>query len=272
MSTVIAAVIPSQNEILTIPKVLNSLKQVPVDIIIPVINGTTDGSLEFIRKLKGEQLYPVCFPEPLGIDVPRAIGAKIARDLKAFMVIFIDGDMSGDIGQNIKQLVESVLEDRLDLALTDCYPHSHPRYISPLAAKVLEFRKNLNIELSLGHLGTASPSHGPHAISRRLLELTPVEYFALPPTLLVIAVQKDLKIGIGTSVAHSALGSQLKTSLHSSLIADTIVGDCIEASQLFKGLTRHRCRENNKYIGYHSTRRWDLLAKFLEHRIKTDCN
>lgn len=267
----IAAVIPARNEALTLTKVIESLSLVPVDIIIPVLNGTTDESLDIIRELKGNQVYPVCFPEPLGFDVPRAIGAKVALDLKAQTVVFIDGDMSGDIWLNIRQLVEGVTQKGLDLALTDCYPDSQTRNISPLATEVLDVRRGLNIELSLSHIKAATPSHGPHAISRNLLEQTPLELFAVPPTLLANAAQKGLKVGIGTSVPHSALGSPLKDSIHSNLIADTIIGDSMEALNLFKKLPRYRCWKNKKYIGYNCFRRWDLLRKFLDDKINTNC-
>lgn len=272
MSTVITAIIPAKNEVRHISKVISSLSRVPVDAIFPVINGTTDGSIEAVKEMKDIPVHPVCFSDSLGIDVPRAVGARMALKINSSITLFVDGDMSGDIGPNIGQLIDSIDDEGMDLALTNCYPDAELQTISPLARHILKVREELNRQLHLPHIGAASPSHGPHAISRKLLEMITPEFFAIPPILLAIAAQNNLKVGIGTAIPHSALGSPQKDSVHSNLIAETIIGDCAEALQLFRGKPRHRYWGQKKYTGYHSFRRWDLLKQFLYGESQTDCN
>lgn len=259
----ITAIVPVKNEMHHVSKVLTSLRHVPVDSIIPVINGTTDASIKSINEFKDIPVYPVYFSKPLGIDIPRAAGARVALQLNASVSVFVDGDMSGDIGKNILQLVNSIKIEGLDLSLTNCYPDIKTRNISPLAMYILQVREELNQNLHLAYIGTASPSHGPHAISRRFLEMVSLEFLAIPPTLLAFAAKNKLKVGIGTAIPHSALGSPLRDQKHSNLIAETIIGDCAEALQLFKEKPRHRYWGQKKYTGYHCFRRWDLLKQFL---------
>lgn len=267
----ITAIVPVKNEMHRILKVFASLKSVPVDAIIPVINGTTDDSIVSINTFKDVPVYPVCFPESLGIDIPRAVGAWLALEFNTSISVFCDGDMSGNIGENLLQLINGVKNDGLDLCLTDCYPNSDSQKISPLAMQILHVRKQLNQNLLIPHIGIASPSHGPHAVSGKLLKTVPVQFFAIPPTLLAFAAKNNLQVGIGTSIPHWALGSPLKSQAHSDLISETIIGDCAEALQLFKEKPRHRYWDRKKYVGYHPLRRWDLLKQFIKGQLKTDC-
>lgn len=264
----ITAIIPVKNEMYHIPKVMMTLLKTPVDIIIPIINGTIDDSIKSIHTFKETPVYPVFFSDSLGIDIPRAAGAWIALQIKTTIVLFIDGDMSGDISENIIQLINSIHHLKFDLALTNCYPRLDTGIISPLAMYVLHVRKELNKKLHLPSIQTASPSHGPHAISRKFLEIVPLELFAIPPTLLALAAKNEMRVGIGTTIPHSQLGSPLKGQIHSDLIAETIIGDCAEALQLFHEKPRHRYWNFKKYIGYHQQRRWDLLKEFIHHRFE----
>lgn len=263
----ITAVIPVRNEAKSIGKVINCLSSASVDIIIPVINGTTDDSLQIIKQIDGGNIFYCYFTEPLGYDIPRAIGATVALKLNSSLSIFIDGDMSGNIKHNIDELIISINKKKLDLALTDCYPNYKPEDISPLAKQILEVRKTLNQQLLLQHIGTASPSHGPHALSGKFLKMMPLHLFAIPPALLAIASKNNLKVGIGTSIPHSVLGSPLKDSTHSTMISETIIGDCAEALQIYLNQPRHRIWNKIEYTGYNQFRRWDILKQFITKKM-----
>jgi len=264
----LAAVVPTRNEEKRIIKAIDTLLATPVDLIIPVINGSTDSSPHYVRQIKSPRVSPLYFTEPLGIDVPRAVGAKIACDKGAAAVLFLDGDMVGDISKNLCELLESVNSRHFDMSLTDCYPDDGKASLSILASHLLEERRRLNKEIGLEEeIGAASPSHGPHAVSRRFLNSVPLRELAIPPASLALAAKNNLRINIGTTVGHKYLGSPEKNENHSRLITETIIGDCIEASCAFKNKKRSRIRGGIEYIGYHRERRWDLLRNYLREKL-----
>ena len=256
------AVIPVFNEEKRLKKALLNATAACPDLIIPVFNGCTDNSLLVVKEIKTAAIYPLIFHEPLGIDVPRAAGAKAALDFGASAVLFLDGDMEGDIGKNLRELVHSVTRRGMDMALTDCYPQN--RVTSPLARKVIEARLYLNRTIGLEKtLGAASPSHGPHAVSRRFLTTVPLRELAIPPVSLALAAVHGLAISAGTCIPHHKLGSPSKDPAHAAKIAETIIGDCLEAVCAYRGKTRTRIHQEMYYDGYHSARRLDLLEQFL---------
>ncbi|MCL6634385.1 MAG: glycosyltransferase [Peptococcaceae bacterium] len=260
----LAAVVPVRNEEKRLKKTIGTLLEVPCDLVVPVINGSSDGSYETVRRIQSKRLFPLYFKEALGFDVPRAVGAKAALDRGASAVLFLDGDMDGDITVNLQELIARVTAGGADMALTDCYPGRHRADLSPLASRVLAVRRRLNREMGLDQaIGAASPSHGPHAVSRRLLLAVPLRELAIPPVSLALAAKNGLSVCVGTSVPHKALGSPEKDHSHSQLIAETIIGDCLEAVRVYRGEKRSRRWGPLEYDGYHSRRRWDLLDEFL---------
>lgn len=261
----LAAVVPVQNEEARLKKTLETLLAVSSDLIIPVINGSSDNSYNIVSQLRSSRFLPLCFKEPLGIDVPRAVGAKAALDGGATAVLFLDGDMDGNIAADLKELVSRVISGFADMALTNCYPGEYQAGLSSLASRVLNVRRNLNRETGLEQIiGPALPSHGPHAVSRRLLLSVPLRELAVPPVSLVLAAKSGMNICVGATIPHKALGSPEKDPDHSDLIAETIIGDCLEALCVHRGKARNRSQDSQEYNGYHSRRRWDLLDEFLK--------
>jgi hypothetical protein len=265
MLAVFIAIIPAQNEAKSLGQVIANLPIDHLDCIIPVLNGCTDNSLEVIESINCPLLAPQWYAEPLGIDVPRAAGALEAARLDADGVLFIDGDMFGANKEMLTKLVLAVQNQGLDLALTNCYP-THARYaISPPAACLLKVREKLNRHLQLFHLiGTATPSHGPHAVSSRLLRLVSPADFAIPPLLLARAARAGLSIGVAAETAHLLLGSPLRSAEHTRKITETIIGDCLSALHTKESQIGHRTLDGREYIGYHHDRRWDLIGVRLK--------
>lgn len=256
-----AVVIPAQNEEKSILAVLATVLRLPLTYIIVVINGCTDRTLELIGTIPDPRIHIIHFVEPLGIDIPRAIGALYARFLDAKGVIFVDGDMSGDIFINLQELLAG-LESGMDIALTNCYPYITHR--AKLVNLVLKFRARLNRELDLFKtLGLATPTHGPHALSAQALAVIPAEAIAVPPTTLVWAKKNGLTIRVATSIRHDALHSPRKHRRHARLIAETIIGDCIMGLNLVQDLPPSRSLGKHKLLGYHPERRFDLLAQWV---------
>lgn len=252
-----AVVIPAKNEEKSILATLTTILRLPVRYIILVINGCTDQTFELARSIPDTRLHILYFSDPLGIDIPRAIGALYARHIRAKGLLFVDGDMSGDIYQNLLTLLSSV-ESGVDVALTNCYPYIPHR--QKLANLVLKFRSRLNRELDLfKSLGLATPTHGPHALSQRALHALPLEAIAIPPLTLYWAKKIDLSIKVATSIPHESLHSPRKHRRHARLIAETIIGDCLMGLALIQNEAPTRSIGKHKLIGYHLERRFDLL-------------
>ncbi|MFZ3101583.1 MAG: glycosyltransferase [Desulfitobacteriaceae bacterium] len=266
-----SAVIPAQNEEKSILAVLTNLLRLPLDLIIPVLNGCTDNTLELIRSIPDPRLHIIYFTQPLGIDVPRAFGALYALKLKTDGVIFIDGDMSGNIHENLCDLLNA-LQNEVDVALTNCYPYITHR--AKLVNLVLKFRSLVNKELDLFQtLGLATPTHGPHALSARALMQYPPEALAIPPLTLVYAKNTNLNIKVATSIPHENLRSPRKQRRHARLITETIIGDCVMALALAQGEPLTRTLGKHELLGYHPERRFDLLQQWSEglHNLNNFC-
>ncbi|ATW26487.1 glycosyltransferase family 2 protein [Candidatus Formimonas warabiya] len=258
-----AAVIPAQNEGIRVKQVIKNLFRLPLDFIIPVVNGCRDNTLQACLSLCSAQVYILNFEESLGIDVPRAVGAYYAKKLGAQGVLFVDGDMNGNLSHPLNLLIRSV-KAGTDCALTNCYPYINSRH--PLTKRVLRYREILNRKLEMFHqLGLASPSHGPHAVSRKLLDTLPIEALAVPPVEIALAKLNKLQIEVSAAVSHQHLGSREKSLDHTKMVAHTIIGDCLEAIAVLNGTNRHRTEAGITYEGYHSLRRFDLLEKFCRN-------
>lgn len=258
----IFAVVPAKNEAGRAAAVLRKLAALPIARIIFIANGCRDTTVCEVLRLQIPNLQFVYFREALGIDVPRAVGAKLALNGGCDIALFVDGDMTGAFDNELETLLRTMLKNKLDLGLTDCYPLP-PRHIercNPVFHWRLELNRALHLEKEI-HLAT--PSHGPHAVSRRLLETVPLHELAIPPVALALARKHALKIGIATVIAHHRLGSAVKGPLHSEKIIDTIVGDCIEALAVSQGNPRSRVWQDRQYVGYHAARRFDILDELF---------
>lgn len=263
----LAAVVPARNEEKRIIRTIETLLTTPLDLIIPVLNGNTDNSPDYVRQIDSPRVLPLFFTDPLGIDLPRAVGAQIACNKGADAILFLDGDMEGNISKNLCALLENITLHQFDMSLTDCYPDAGQAKLSGLAACLLEERRQLNRVIGLENkIGAASPAHGPHAVSRRFLNTIPLKELAIPPVSLALAAKNNLRVNIGTTIGHKYLGSPEKDEDHAILIAETIIGDCIEAAAVFENKPRVRSKSGVEYVGYHLERRWDLLERFISEQ------
>jgi len=258
------AVVPAYNEAYSIGTVVKNIFSCPVDLLLLVANGCLDHTCsEALHAAQGKPLKIIHFSQPLGIDVPKAVGALLALRYKPQGVVFVDGDMQGPLQPVIQDLISSVNKG-LDLALTNCYPNSQDP--SDLARQVLQAREHLNRQLGLFEtIGVATPSHGPHAYSGRLLQKIDLRFLAVPPKAMAqAALHLGAAIGLGASIPHYLLGSPARTSWHAERIAETIIGDCQEALQLLS----HTPVPAGIPQGYRTGRRFDILENLLQKMNK----
>lgn len=267
------AVIPAYNEAETIEAVLQNLIPCNFHKIILVANGCNDGTEEIaLRSPLKNQLEILPFPEPLGLDIPRAIGAAYAQRYQPQGLVFLDGDMNGQITGLLLKLLQKIKRG-VDLALTNCYPTL--KQTSDLALKVLEYRKKVNEKLGLfSQIGYASPSHGPHALSAHLLAQIPIKILAIPPLTLAFAAKNNFKIEIAATFSHELLGSQIRSAEHAENIADTIIGDCLEALRYLEGTPLEKILRNphtsDTHAVYRKARRFDILDRFINSVTNTN--
>lgn len=256
-----AAVIPACNEAGRLVRVIKNLWALPLDLFIPVLNGCRDATLAEVLNFTGSRAKIIYFPEALGPDVPRAIGTLYALDQGARGLLYVDGDMVGNFNREAALLLEA-LERNVDLALCNCYPEVKPRH--PLAGAVLYYRGLLNQELGLwSDIGYATPSHGPHAISRRLLLQIPLADLAVPPLTLVHATRTGCNVSVAVTLDHIYLGSRQRLDPHAETMAVTLIGDCIQAIKTARGETPDRSTAGCNYLGYDHARRRDILVRVL---------
>ncbi|MCF6096212.1 glycosyltransferase [Thermovorax subterraneus] len=257
------AVVPAKDEKGRISKVLDTLSKAPVDRILVVLNGSSDGTLQEIKEKNIPTVDLLIFEEPLGYDIPRAVGVFYALKNNADCVIFVDGDMTGDLAPVINKLAESILSKNADLALTLCIPDKIRE--NKIAKRLYYFRKLFNTRLGIYEkINVAIPSHGPCAISRNLMNLADIRDFAVPPVISALAVKKSLSIQAPIAIQSRALGSKERGFFHAKKIADTIIGDIIEAMNYFEGKPRTRTLGSKEYQGFNPLRRFDLLENFIK--------
>lgn len=258
------AVVPAKNEQGRIGKVLTLLQETPIEKIIVVVNGSSDNTMKEVKELRLANIEILYFTPELGIDIPRAIGAYHAYKSGAKCVVFVDGDLIGNISNQVNKLIQAVTSHKIDLALIDCYPNL--AYSSELAEQILLFRSLLNLKLGLyDKIGVATPSHGPHAVSRKLMENIDFRDFAVPPMVLAFAKKQGLSIEVPAKLPQKMLGSKIRNHFHAKKIADTIIGDTLEAINYFNDRPRSRYYLYKEYQGYNPFRRFDILEKFLSN-------
>jgi hypothetical protein len=255
------SVVPAQNEEKTISHVIGNCLSAGATQVLIISNGTTDNTLKIARTYPDERVTAYCVPEPLGIDVPRAIGALIAYRQGADEILFCDGDLSGNLASHLSLLFGSMAWN-YDLSLTNCYPKGLP--YGGMAGRVIRERLDFNRAIGREDLGAALMSHGPSCISRRFLDVLPCQVLAIPPLAQALAVKKGLAVKIGASLDHGLLGSRERHGDHPDKIADLIIGDCILAKSVYSGNMPVRCTGLRPYIGLDNTRRWDLLNYHIE--------
>lgn len=257
VKTVLAVVIPARNEAAHIQSAIRQVLAIRgLGLVIPVLNGCTDLSADMVRRIPDSRIKPLHFSEPLGLDVPRIAGARAALSQGASAVLFVDGDLEGRLQGRLAILVEPVRRGQLDLSLSDCYAGTPIPYRESLARAVYQSRMGLNEALGRPDLGAAMPSHGPVAVSRRLLENLPASSLGVPPLMHAQALRLGLKVGVGAPIPHRNLGSAYRDAQHRRKVAETIIGDCLQATCIAQG----RPADRQGHVGYHGERRFDLLG------------
>ena len=213
-----SVIVPVMNEARTIAAVVREARGVhPRAEVIAVVNGSTDGSAAAAARA-GARV--ISFPEPLGHDVGRAVGARAAS---GDILLFIDGDMV--IRREALAAFVRAIEAGADVALND---YHGPTRTSRVHGVVLA-KHALNAALGRADLGGASMTAVPHALSRRALEAIGADALAVPPLAQAKAAVLGLNIRLAGRVPVGRLNPPRRARERSRSLEPLIVGDHLEA-------------------------------------------
>lgn len=219
MPPVVSVVIPVMNERRHIAGVIREAFNVhPATEVIIVANGSTDGSAEIARRMGAKVLD---YPQPLGHDVGRAIGAAHAQ---GEVCLFLDGDMIVPSAQ-LKPFVQAVLHGGVDVALND---YSGPTDKIQVHSVVLA-KHALNTMLGRPDLAGTSLTAIPHAFSRRALETIGLDSLAVPPLAHAKAVRMNLRVVPVHRVNVGKLNRPRRERERVAPLERLIMGDHLEA-------------------------------------------
>ena len=232
------SVIPAQNEERTIAHVIGECLAAGSSRVLVVCNGSSDRTAGIAQSYPDTRVTAFWEPEPLGMDVPRAIGAIIAHRHGADGILFCDGDLSGKLAAHLSSLLATIARG-FDLSLTDCYPRGLP--YGGMAGRVIEARLDLNSSMGRHDLGAAVMSHGPLAYPGGSWTQYRIS-LAIPPLAQALAVKQGLKVSIGGVLAHRNLGLRERRGSHPEKIADLIIAIAYWPS----GYSTEACRRDVK--------------------------
>lgn len=215
---VVSVIIPVMNERYLLPAVIREAAKVyPQTEVIVVANGCTDDSAALARRLGARVLE---YPDPLGHDVPRAIGAGQA---KGEVLLFIDADMVIPASE-LRPFVREINAGS-DIALNSYGGPVQTLDVHP----VVSAKYMLNSLLGRADLQGASMTAVPHAIRRSAAERIGVDLLAKPP----LAQAAAMLAGLKTSRAHyidvGRLNRRRNRPGRPDVLAPLIAGDHMEA-------------------------------------------
>jgi len=165
----LSVIVPVQNEEATIAAALREARKIePMEIIV-VVNGSTDRTASVAIEEGATVLH---FPERLGNDVGRAIGAMAAT---GDMLLFIDGDFAVPAA-NLYAYAKAV-SNGIDVALNDLNHYLDIRFPYNV---VTACKYGVNLALNRKPLGVGSFVAIPHAVHRRVADAIGRDAFLSP--------------------------------------------------------------------------------------------
>lgn len=179
-----SVIITASNEEQTLPGVISELRRLPFTEIIVVLNGCTDGSYEAVEN--HSTVIKLNYPDRLGHDVGRAVGASIA---KGDILLFTDGDLPLPAEDLAPYLM--AVDRGEDVALNDLSP-----YMPPFSGQdeVTRSKTFLNLCLGRSDLQANSMTAVPHALSRRTIDTIGAAALMVPPKAQALALVHQLKV------------------------------------------------------------------------------
>lgn len=219
----VGIIITVMNEEETLSSVVAQLQRLSLNEIIIVVNGSSDNSFPLLRSLT--QSIIIHYPQALGHDVGRAVGAKVAQ---SDILVFLDGDFPIH-AEHLVPFIYAV-QGGMDVALNNISP-----YLGNFTSRdsVTVMKEFVNRTMGRQDLSSNSLTAVPHALSRTAVEAIGYKNLYIPPVAQVIAIQQGLTIGAPLSVDVITKNKiRTKNTGLSNPVANMIIGDHLEALKL----------------------------------------
>ncbi|HEX7057446.1 MAG TPA: glycosyltransferase [Bacilli bacterium] len=216
----VAAIVTAMNEEKTLSGVLAELARLPLAETIVVVNGSNDGTFAAARKFP--ETTVVHYSNPLGYDVGRAIGAKVAQ---SDILLFLDGDFIVEA----KRLIPFIraIGRGADAALNNISPYIGTFANRDAVTRVKEF---MNRSLRRPDLGPNSLTAVPHALSRKAVEKIGVANLSVPPKAHAMILLNGLNVRLPCSIDVLTRNKHRQLNVgEGNPVAELIVGDYLEA-------------------------------------------
>ncbi|WP_090738362.1 glycosyltransferase [Paenibacillus sp. Mc5Re-14] len=214
----VSVIIPAMNEQRTIGAVIREARHVhPQTEVIVVENGSHDRTAK-VAAAAGARV--LSFPEPLGHDVGRRIGAEAASGQ---ILLFLDGDIVIPCVR-LRPFIQAVCAGA-DVVLNDYHGPVNRTPIHP----VVEAKHVLNILSNRADLGGASMTGIPHAISQKALKEIGLKSLEKPPLFQVMSIVSGLRVVTVHGIAVGRMNATRKKQNGKDPLAGVIVQDHLDA-------------------------------------------
>lgn len=282
------AVVPAMNSEASIANVLFQLWRAKVSAVTVVVNGCTDGTERAVRDAAdalfdleqhgGQPMWVLvaASQSALGIDVPRAVGTYAAMrcDIAWDQLVIVDGDWKGAFGPALEVHLHKIEEDGYDVTWVRDRENARMRTSRP------------DLDIWNGVLRRKAPdllgvdaARSPIVIRRSVFQNISPYYLHHPGLWLAHCIlardgaaptkgkSNRLKLaGLPFDARH--LGNPIRSKVHQEKIAETLVGDAIEAKELLNGGHPSREWHGKTWLGYHAERDVGKLSEFSASTAK----
>ncbi|WP_431087107.1 glycosyltransferase family 2 protein [Paenibacillus sp. 8b26] len=214
----VSIIIPAMNEQKTIGAVVREARHVhPHTEVIVVENGSRDRTAK-AAKAAGARV--LSFPQPLGHDIGRRVGAEAASGQ---VLLFLDGDIVIPCVR-LKPFIQAVCAGA-DVALNDYHGPVERTSVHP----VVEAKHVLNILSKRADLGGASMTGIPHAISLRALNKIGLKSLEKPPLFQAMSIASGLRVVTVRGIAVGKVNATRKKMNGRDPLTDVVVQDHLDA-------------------------------------------
>ncbi|WP_068500472.1 glycosyltransferase family 2 protein [Paenibacillus kribbensis] len=214
----VSVIIPAMNEQKTIGAVIREARRVhPHTEVIVVENGSSDRTAK-VAAAAGARV--ISFPEPLGHDVGRRIGAEAASGQ---VLLFLDGDIVIPYVR-LRPFIQAICAGA-DIVLNDYHGPVNRTSVHP----VVDAKHVLNILSNRADLGGASMTGIPHAISQRALKKIGLKSLEKPPLFQAMSIVSGLRVVTVYGIAVGRMNATRKKQDGKDPLVDVIVQDHLDA-------------------------------------------